>query len=42
MELTQEQLNAFSRYILTCDIQSYINNHLKEYHKFLEQLKNKK
>lgn len=39
MELSQEQINQISSIILISDIKEYINNHLEEYKKFLEEQK---
>ncbi len=41
MELSQEQINIISRFILNYDIKSYIQSHQQEYNEFLEQEKNK-
>lgn len=41
MELSQEQIDIISYFILNYDIKSYIASHQKEYNEFLEQEKNK-
>lgn len=42
MELSQEQLEQISKYISISDVKSYIETHLLEYEKFLEDEESKK
>ena len=39
MELSQEQLEQISKYISIADVKAYIEEHLLEYEKFLEEEK---
>jgi len=41
MELSQEQIDIFSSYILLSDVEKYINSHEEEYKEFLKNKKNK-
>lgn len=41
MELSQEQIDTISYFILNYDIKAYIDSHKKEYNEFLEKEKNK-
>lgn len=39
MELSQEQIDMISCFVLNYDLKSYIKSHQKEYNEFLEQEK---
>lgn len=39
MELSQEQINMISYFVLNYDLKSYIKNHQKEYNEFLAKEK---
>ena len=41
MELSQEQIDIISYFVLNYDIKSYIKAHPKEYKEFLEEKKRK-
>ena len=41
MELSEDQINTISYFILNYDIKAYIASHQEEYNEFLEQEKNK-
>jgi len=41
MELSQEQIDIISYFVLNYDIKAYIKSHQKEYKEFLEEKKRK-
>lgn len=41
IELSQKQINQIAKSISILDVKSYIENHLQEYKRFLEEEKNK-